>query len=146
MQSNFKPAAIVLAVLALLAFAPAAMARGGGDGGGGGGGDKCATIDSFDVSSGYVDGQPSITWNATTTNLCIDEFGGSTAIDSSNSATGFTGRSVYFGRGTMNFGSTFTATPGVKYTFTVSVYTPSGKLIASQTKSATAPPALVTTV
>jgi len=59
------------------------------------------------VSSGYVDGQPTVTWAATTTNNCIDEFGGSTAIDFSNSAVGFVGRSVYFGRGSMSFGSTF---------------------------------------
>ena len=142
MQSKFKPTAILIALVALLACAPAAVAKGGG-GGGGGGETACATIDSFNVASGYTDGQPSITWNAQTTNLCIDEFGGGTGIDFSNSRDGFVGRSFYAGRGTMTFGSTFVATPGVKYTFTVSVYTPSGKLVASQTKSATAPPALV---
>ena len=42
----------------------------------------------------------------------------------------------------MNFGGTGPATPGVPYTIKVSVYTPSGRLVASQTKSATAPPAL----
>src|SRR3954454_14729540 len=111
MKASFKPAALVLAVVALLALAPAAMAKGGGGGGGGG---SCATIDSFTMSSGYnADSQPSVTWAAQTTNLCIDELAGTTAIDFSNSATGTTGRAVYAGRGTMSFGSTFTATPGV---------------------------------
>ena len=136
MRSNFRLTALVFAVVALLAPAPAAIAKGGGGGGGGGGG-TCATIDSFAMSSGYVDGQPSVTWSATTTNTCIDEFAGSTGIDFSNSQDGFTGRAVYFGRGTMSFGSTSVAKPNVKYTITVSVYTPSGKLVASQTKSAT---------
>ena len=44
----------------------------------------------------------------------------------------------------MSFGSTSTATPGVKYTITVSVYKPNGKVEATQTKSVVAPPALVT--
>jgi hypothetical protein len=140
MRSNLKPAAIVVAVVALLAFAPAAMAKHGGDGGGGG--DNCATIDSFNMSTGYIDSQPSLTWNAQTTNNCIDEFGGSTAIDSWNSNSTFKARSVYFGRGTMTFGGTGVATPGVTYWITVSVYTPSGKLVDSRTKSVTAGPAL----
>ena len=146
MRFNFKPAVLVMALVALLALAPAAMAKGGTGGGGtggGGGGGTCGSIDSFDVSGVYVDGQPSITWNAATTNNCIDELAGSTAFDFSNSQTGFTGREVYMGRGTMSFGRTFAATPGVKYTITVTVYAPNGKVQASQTKSATAPPALV---
>ena len=143
MRFNFKPAALVLALVALLAIAPAAMAKGGG-GGGGGGGTPCGTIDSFDMSGVYVDGQPSITWSAQTTNLCIDEHTGSTAIDFSNSENGFTGRAVYGGRGTMTFGSTSAAKPGVTYTITITVYSPNGKIQATQTKSATAPPALVT--
>ena len=85
MRFSFKPVAIVFALVALLAFAPAAMARGGGGGGGGGGGETpCATIDTFTMSGVYVDGQPSITWAVQTTNLCIDEFAGSTALDFSN--------------------------------------------------------------
>ena len=79
MRSNFKPAALVLAVVALLAMAPAAMAKGGGGGGGGGG--ACASIDSFTMTAGYVDGQPSVTWSAATTNNCIDELAGATGID-----------------------------------------------------------------
>ena len=134
MWSTFKPAALVLAIVALLTFAPAALASHGGDGGGGGGGGACATIDSFNV----VAGAASITWSAVTTNNCIDEFAGATAFDFSNSATGLTGRSVSVGRSTLTSGSTFAATPGVKYTITVSLYTPSGKLVTSQTKSATA--------
>ncbi len=128
-----KSAALLLAIVALSAFAPAALASHGG--GGGGGGAACATIDSFDV----VAGAASITWSAVTTNNCIDEFAGASAFDFSNSATGLTGRSVSVGRGTLTSGSTFAATPGVKYTITVSLYTPSGKLVTSQTKSATPP-------
>jgi hypothetical protein len=146
MRFNFKPGVLVLALVALLALAPAAMAKGGagGGGGGGGGGTPCATIDNFDMSGLYVDGQPSITWSAQTTNLCIDELAGSTGIDFSNSEDGFTGRAFYAGRGTMTFGSTSAAKPGVTYTITVTVYAPNGKVQATQTKSATAPPALVT--
>jgi hypothetical protein len=145
MRSFSRLGALVLTAVALLAFAAAADAKGGGKGGGGGkdgGGAACGTIDSFDVSAGYVNGQPSITWSAQTTNLCIDERAGSTAIDSTNESTGFVGRSVTFGRGTQTFGSTLTSAPGVKYTFTVTVYQPNGKIAATQTKSVTAPPAL----
>src|SRR3954447_23212407 len=99
MSSNFKPVALVFALVALLAFAPgAAMAKNGGGGtggGGGGGGAACGSIDNFDMTPGYTDGQSSITWSATTSNLCVDEFTGSTAFDFSNSETGLTFRSVY---------------------------------------------------
>jgi hypothetical protein len=144
MRSNFKPVALAFALVALLAFAPgSAMAKNGVSGGGGGGGAACGSIDNFDVTSGYTDGQPSITWSATTSNLCLDEFTGSTAFDFSNSEDGLTLRAVYGQIGTRTFGGTFIAKPGVKYTITVSVQS-KNKLITSQTKSATAPPALVT--
>ena len=119
----------------LLALAPAAMAKNGVSGGGGDA--RCATIDSFDVTSGSTDGQPSITWSAVTSNLCLDEFAGSTAFDFSNSLDGLTGRSVYSQIGTRSYGGTFIAEPGVTYTITVSVQS-KNKLIASRTKSATA--------
>jgi hypothetical protein len=149
MQFSFKPVALMFALVALLAFTPAAMAKhGGGDGGGtggggGGGGDAaCGSIDTFDMTAGYTDGQPSITWSATTTNLCLDEFTGTTAFDFSNSEGGLTFRSVYGQIGTRTYGDTFIAKPGVTYTIKVSVQS-KNKLITSQTKSATAPPALV---
>jgi hypothetical protein len=141
-RSNFKPVALVFAVAALLAFAPGtAVAKHGG--GGGGGDAACGSIDSFDMTAGYTDGQPSITWSATTTNLCLDEFTGTTAFNFSNSETGLTFRSVYGQIGTRTYGGTISAKPGVTYTITVQVQS-KNKLITSQTKSATAPPALVT--
>jgi hypothetical protein len=137
MRSNFKPVALVLALVALLAFAPgAAMAKHGG-----GGDAACGSIDNFEMTPGYTEGQPSITWTATTTNLCLDEFTGTTAFDFSNSETGFTGRMVYGQIGTKTYGGTINAKPGVTYTITVQVQS-KNKLITSQTKSATAPPAL----
>src|SRR3954469_18320614 len=150
MRSSFKPVALVFALVALLAFAPgAAMAKngvsGGTGGGGGGGGAACGSIENFDMTPGYTDGQPSITWSATTTNLCLDEFTGTTAFDFSNSESGLTLRSVYGQIGTKTYGGTISAEPGVTYTITVQVQS-KNKLITSQTKSATAPPALVTAV
>jgi hypothetical protein len=143
MTSIFRLGALVLTVAALLSSASIANAKGGGGGGGGGGGTPCATIDNFAMSGGYVGGQPSITWSATTTNLCLDERAGSTGIDFKNGDTGFVGREVYAGLLTRSFGSTFTATPGTTYTITVTVYKANGSVVASQTKSITAPPALV---
>jgi hypothetical protein len=147
MKSKFKPLALVFALSALLAFAPgAAMAKNGGSGGhGGGGGDggaACGSIDSFNMTPGYTGGQPTITWSATTSNLCLDEFTGSTAFDFSNSEGGLTLRTVYGQIGTRTYGGTLSAKPGVTYTITVQVQS-KNKLITSQTKSATAPPALV---
>jgi hypothetical protein len=129
MRSISRGGALLLAMAALLAPAATASAKGGG-----GGGVACATIDSFDASAAAS----SITWSATTTNLCLDERAGSTAIDIKNETTGFTGRAVTFGRGTQSFGSTFTAAPGTRFTLTVTVYAPSGRVQASQTKAVTA--------
>jgi hypothetical protein len=142
-RSNFKPVALVFAIAALLAFAPGTAVAKHGGGGGGGGDAACGSIDSFDMTPGYTDGQPSITWSATTTNLCLDEFTGTTAFNFSNSETGLTFRSVYGQIGTRTYGGTISAKPGVTYTITVQVQS-KNKLITSQTKSATAPPALVT--
>ena len=140
MRSNFKPVALVLALVALLVFAPgAAMAKHGG--GGGGGDASCGSIDNFDMTPGYTDGQPTITWSATTTNLCLDEFTGTTAFNFSNSESGLTQRAVYGQIGTRTYGATFAAKPGVTYTITVQVQS-KNKLITSQTKSATGLPAL----
>jgi hypothetical protein len=138
MRSNFKPVALVLALVALLVFAPgAAMAKHGG----GGGDASCGSIDNFDMTLGYTDGQPTITWSATTTNLCLDEFTGTTAFNFSNSESGLTQRAVYGQIGTRTYGATFAAKPGVTYTITVQVQS-KNKLITSQTKSATGLPAL----
>jgi hypothetical protein len=145
MRSNVKPVALVFALVALLAFAPgAAVAKNGvsGGGGGGGGGAACGSIDDFDMTPGYTDGQPSITWSATTSNLCLDEFTGSTAFNFSNSEDGLTFRAVYGQIGTRTYSGTIGAKPAVTYTITVQVQS-KNKLITSQTKSATAPPALV---
>src|SRR3954451_2142251 len=149
MRSSFRLVTLLVAAIAALALASSAMAKGGGGGGGtgggggGGGGAACGSIDSFDMTPGDTDGQPSITWSATTTNLCLDEFTGTTAFDFSNSETGLTFRSVYGQIGTRTYGGTISAKPGVTYTITVQVQS-KNKLITSQTKSATAPPALVT--
>ena len=96
------------------------------------------------MTPGYTDGRPSITWSATTSNLCVDEFAGSTAFDFSSSDTGITVRSVYGQVGTRTYGGTISAKPGITYTITVQDQS-KNKLITSQTKSVTAPPALVTT-
>ena len=145
MRPSFKPLALVVALVALLAFAPgAAMAKNGvsgGGGGGGGGGAACGTIDSFDMTPGYTDGTPTIAWSATTTNNCLDEFTGTTAFDFWNSETNVTARAVYGQIGTRTYGGTITSTPGVTYRITVQVQS-KNKLITSQTKSVVGPPAL----
>jgi hypothetical protein len=63
---------------------------------------------------------------------------GSTAIDIRNDSTGFVSRSVVGGLLARTFGGTFATPSGTKYTFTVTVYKANGKVVASQTKSATA--------
>src|SRR3954454_11879753 len=94
MESNFKPVALVFALIALLAFAPgAAMAKNGG--GGGGGDAACGSIANFDLTPGYTAGPPSITGSATPNNLCLDGLTGSPAFNSSNSGSGLTLRPVY---------------------------------------------------
>src|SRR4051812_10671340 len=141
MRSNFKPIALVFALVALLAFAPgAAMAKNGVSGGGD---TACGTIDNFTMTPGYTDGQPTITWSATTTNSCLDEFTGTTAFNFWNSETNFTSRSVYGQIGTRTYGGVINSTPGITYTITVQVQS-KNKLITSQTKSVVGPPALVT--
>jgi hypothetical protein len=131
MMFNFKAAAAAVVAGALLATAPAAMAK-GGDGGGGG---SCGTIDNFTQT---VDAADVVSWSVTTTNLCLDEFAGSTSFDFTSNGV-FAGREVYMGLGTRTWSRSFVGTPGVRYTMTVSINRPNGKLAASQTKSVTAP-------
>src|SRR3954453_15783425 len=60
MRSRFRIAMLLVALVAMLALAPTAFAKGGGGGGGGGvggggGGGVCATFSSYAVTTGAFD-------------------------------------------------------------------------------------------
>src|SRR5690242_6467318 len=105
MRANIKAAAVAAAAAALLATAPAAVASGGGGGtgGGGGGGGSCGTIDNFTMS---VDAADVLSWSVTTTNLCLDEFAGSTSFDFTTNGV-LVGREVYGGLLTRTWSRSF---------------------------------------
>jgi len=111
--------------------------------GGGGGGDGCAQILSFSNTPGSnADGTPTITTAYTVQQGCIDTFGAPVALDFKNNSTGFTGREVNMTPlGTWSYSRTWNATPGVKFTITLTVYKPGGggKVEATQTQTVTAP-------
>jgi len=139
MRSSFRLVTLLITLVAMLALASTALAKNGVSGGGGA---TCGTIDAFSMTPGYTDGQPTITWSATTTNNCFDEFTGTTAFNFWNSETNFTFRSVYGQIGTRTYGGVINSTPGITYTITVQVQS-KNKLITSETKSAIGPAALV---
>jgi hypothetical protein len=139
-MTKLKLATFLLTIAAVLALASTALAKGGG--GGGGGGAACAQIVDFSVTPGSDLGRPTLTTSYTVDNACVDhENMSAAALDSSNSANSITGRAVQM----LPYGlSTYTsaavnATPGVTYTTTLTVYTPGGKVAATQTVRVTVP-------
>jgi hypothetical protein len=134
-MTRLKLAPFLLAIAAVLALASAAMAKGGG-------GASCAQIVDFRLTPGSVLGQPTITTSYTVDNACVDhESMSAAALDTSSSASSFTGRAVQM----LSYGLTSYAsaavnvTPGVTYTTTLTVYAPNGKVAATRTVGVTIP-------
>jgi hypothetical protein len=125
---------LVLAVAAMTPLASSAMAKGGGA--------SCAQIVDFRLTPGSVLGQPTITTSYTVDNACVDhETMSAAALDSSSSASSFTGRAVQmlpYGR-TSYASAAVNVTPGVTYTTTLTVYAPNGKVAATRTVGITIP-------
>src|SRR5690242_10519528 len=107
MTSRFRIGPLVIALVAVLALAPSALAKGGISGGGGGGGGgtgggggggvtaNCAQINSFSNTPGYnADGGAVVTTAYSVHQGCLDEFSGNITLIMHNDDTGFTGTSV----------------------------------------------------
>ena len=133
---TFKLGTFVVALVAALALASTAMAKGGA---------SCAQILDFGVAQGYVDGQPVVTTSYSVNNGCVDhEKMSALALDVRNNTTGFVGRSVTmlpYGVTSYSSGPSPT-TPGLNYTLTLTVYAPNGKVADTRTQTVTFPAAL----
>lgn len=143
MRSRFRGGVLLIAVIAMLAFASTALAKGSD---GGGGGATCASITSFSNTPGFLLDSASVTTSYSVYNGCVDERMSSIALDIHNDDTGFTGRSVTMAKyGTNDYSNTWPSTYGTRYTITLTVYAPNGKVAATQTQRVTAPDAPATT-
>ena len=132
MKSKTRLATVLAALVALLAFAPSALAK-GGDGG------SCAQILSFSNTPGYVDGGAAITTAYTVFQGCVDERAASVSLVFHNDDTGFTGTEVNMTPlGTWSYSRTWNSGFGTRYTITLNVYAPNGKLVATQKQTVTA--------
>lgn len=126
MKSQFKFTALLAVLVALLALAPAAMAKHGGGGGGGGG--TCATIDSLTFriteTGGAID--------AVVTMGCFDEHSGTVAFDYRDARTGtLIGRSVItssLGTRTYSQPTSWPSATSPAVVVTVTVTAPNGKI------------------
>jgi hypothetical protein len=138
MTSRFRLSVLLMAVVAMFAFASTAGAKGGGGGGGG----TCATLDSFSNALGSsVDG-PTVTTSYSVFNGCVDERMSSIAVDYRNDTTGFVGRQVIMASyGANDFSRTWPAGYSTRYTITVTVYSPNGKVQATASQRVTTPDA-----
>jgi hypothetical protein len=134
MSSRVKIGVLVAALGALLALAPAALAK-GGDGGGG----TCAQILSFSNTPVYTDtGDAAITTAYTVKQGCVDERAASVSLIIKNESTGFTGTSVTMTPlGTWSYSSTWPSGFSTRYTITLNVYSPNGKLQDTQKQTVT---------
>src|SRR3954454_8321326 len=101
MSSRFRFSAVLVEIVAMLALAPTAFAKGGTGGGGtggggtgGGGGGTCATLNSFSATPGANGDFAGITTSYSVFNGCVDEFMANIDIAIKNEATGFVGTSV----------------------------------------------------
>ena len=131
--------AVAVALVAVLALAPSAFAK-GGDG-------SCAQILSFSNTPGYNDAGGAVITTAYTVHQgCVDEFAASVSLTFKNDSTGFTGTEVNMTPvGTWSYSRTWSTTFSTRYDITLSVYSPNGKLQATQKQTVTAldPPALI---
>lgn len=136
MTSKFRVGALLAALVAVLAIAPAAFAKGGGDGGGGG---SCAQILNFTNTPTYNEtGGAAVTTAYTINQGCVDERAASVSLIFHNDDTGFTGTEVTMTPlGTWSVSRTWNATYSTRYTLTLNVYAPNGKLVATQKQTFT---------
>ena len=139
-MSRFRIGALVIALIAVLAFASSAMAKGGG------GGATCAQINSFSNTPGFLADGASVTTSYSVFNGCVDERMSAIAIDYHDDNTGFTGRSVTMAKyGANDYSSTWASPFSTRYTITLTVYAPNGKIAATETQRVTTPDAPATT-
>src|SRR5436305_11998983 len=140
MRSRFRAGVLLAAVVAMLAIAPTAFAKGGTGGGGtgGGGGGTCASISNFVNTPTYVNGGAAVATSYTINQGCFDEFAASVSLVFHNDDTGFTGTEVTMTPlGTWNVSRTWLATFSTRYTLTLSVYSANGKLQDTQKQTLT---------
>jgi hypothetical protein len=138
MTRRYRTGVLLVALVALLALAPSALARGGG-GDAGGGGASCAQILQFSNTPTYTaTGDPGITTSYTVQQGCVDEFAASVSLIYHNDSTGFTGTQVNMTPlGTYSYSNTWASGLGTRYTITLNVYAPNGKLVATQKQTVT---------
>ena len=137
MRSKFKLGALLVAVVAMLAFASTASAKGGGGG-------TCATLNSFSNTVGESLDGPTITTSYDVVNGCVDERMSSIALDFKNETTGFVARQVTMASYGQNlYSRTSLAGLSAKYTITITVYSPNGKIQATARQTVTTPDAPV---
>jgi hypothetical protein len=142
MSSKFRLGALTIALVALLALAPGAFAKGGVGGGGGGGNNACGQITNFANTIGTSVNGPTLTTDYSVFNGCVDEFGASLALKVRNNTTGFVGTSVNM----VPLGSwSYSAGPrvdntGASYTLTLTLSAPGGgKVLDTRTETVTMP-------
>jgi hypothetical protein len=154
MKPNFRLGALVLALAAVLALAPGALAK-GGSGGGGGGADNnkvsCATINAFTNTPGYVGSRASIKSDFTVTHFC--EKPATVKILYRNDLTGkveLDANVMVPAGGPLSYTNDWPAARfSTPYTLTLQIWDngSGGKIVATQVQSVTtlADPALLTT-
>ena len=131
MTSRFRFGALLVAIVAMFAFASSsAMAKGGGGG-------TCATLNDFTVTPG----SGSITVGYSVFNGCVDEVMPAIGLNVTNVTTGtFIGRSVTMASFGLNQSTrVLAASPSTTYTISIDVYTPNGKLQAQSSRTVTTP-------
>lgn len=139
-MSKFKIGTLVLAIVAMLAFASTATAKNGG----GGDNTPCAKINDFTVTAGYSLDQPALTTSYSISNACFDERHATAAIDTVNETTGFKTRSFWvLSPGLNTSTSTAIAAPDTTVRYTLTIYAPNGKVLESRQQRVTTPSPLV---
>jgi hypothetical protein len=141
---RFRLGALLVAVVAMLAFSSTAMAKGGGGGtggGGGGGGGTCGTLNNFTVTPGQSDAGATLTISYSVFNGCVDEVMPAIGLNYTKDGV-FLGRSVTMASFGLNQATNVSpASYGSTYTISIDMYTPNGKLQFQQAKTVTIPAA-----
>lgn len=136
MTPRLRTGTLIAALVALLAFAPSAFAK-GGDGGG-----SCAQILNFSLTPVLLDAGAGIDTEYTVQQGCVDERAASVSLVWHNDTTNTTVTSVIMTPlGTWSYSNVFHTTYSTRYTVTLNVYAPNGKLAATQKQTVTAPDA-----
>jgi hypothetical protein len=144
MTFRSRPAVVLVALLATLAFSSTALAKGGTGGGGtgGGGGDTCGQITSFVNTIATSPDGPTLQTDYSVYNGCPDTTGASVSLTVRNNTTGFVSTAVNM----VPLGAwSFTTGPRVdntaaNYTITLSFYAPGGgKLLGTRSETVQMP-------